>query len=106
MEVVPGGGLTDRGKRRPWAAMALSMLPVAAEQRERETREREKTKRGTGVAVLIFGGELLRAPAAVVGDGLQGAWRGCARGRRRCTKMEGLRFLPIRTSSEAAGAKT
>ena len=22
VEVVPGGGLTDRGRRRPWAAMA------------------------------------------------------------------------------------
>ena len=37
---------------------------------------------------------------------LLGFRRGCARGRRRCTKMEELRFLPIWTSSEAAGAKT
>ena len=37
---------------------------------------------------------------------LLGLRRGCARGRRRCTKMRELRFLPIWTSSEAAGAKT
>ena len=96
-KALGGGG---RSRRR------LGVLPVAAEHIERETREREKRKRGTGVAVLIFGGELLRALVAAVGDGLQGAWRGCARGRRRCTKMEELRFLPIWTSSEAAGAKT
>ena len=33
------------------------------------------------MAVLIFGGELLRAPAAAVDDGLQGAWRGWSDGR-------------------------